>query len=150
MKYAWVESGKIRDVAQGDPNTIYHPEVAMHYSAQVPDNAMNGDSWDGATLTKPAPAAVPAAVPAVPPTITKTHFLLCFTSAERVKARSLRATDPTLDDFWLILDTSDTVNMALPSVQNGVEYTLGAVKAAGLTTLNIASRKAEILAGKLQ
>jgi hypothetical protein len=86
----------------------------------------------------------------LPQTIAKTHFLLTFTSAERVKARSLRATDAVLDDFWLILDTTDTINMALPSVQNGVEYTLTAVKAGGLTTLNVATRKAEILAGKLQ
>ncbi len=84
------------------------------------------------------------------PTITKTHFLLTFTSSERVKARSLRATDPVLDDFWLILDTADTVNLALPSVQNGIEYTLSAVKAGGLTTLNVSNRKAEILAGTLK
>lgn len=148
MKYAWIENGVIRDVAQGDPATSYHPDVAAYYSEQVPDSAENGDLWDGTTLTKPEPF-VPVVV-IVPSTITKTHFLLAFTSAERVKARSLRATDPILDDFWMILDTTDTVNLALPSVQNGVEYTLTAAKAAGLLTLDIAVRKAEILAGNLQ
>lgn len=151
MRYSWIENGVIRDIAQGDPNAIYHPDVALHYSEQVPDSAENGDLWDGLALTKPVvPEPVVVVTPVVPPTITKTHFLLTFTSAERVKARALRATDPVLDDFWMILDITDTVNLSLPSVQNGVEYTLAAVKAGGLTTLDVATRKAEILAGKLQ
>lgn len=145
-KFAWVENGIIRDVCMGIPGDLYHPDVAKLYTSTVPDNSSNGDLWDGTILTK---KAIPVPI-AVPPTITKTHFLLAFTSAERIKARSLRATDAVLDDFWMILDTADTVNLALPSVQNGIEYTLNAVRTAGLTTLNIPARKAEILAGKLQ
>lgn len=82
--------------------------------------------------------------------ISKIRFLLQFTSAERVKARSLRATDAVLDDFWLVLEASDTVNLTLPMVQNGIEYTLTEIKNNGFPALDVAARKAEIIAGVLQ
>lgn len=141
MNYAYTRDSRVVHVSSSESEPMDGAEVV-----EIPVGVVVefGYSYDGAVFAPPAVQAV------TPPTITKTHFLLCFTSAERVKARSLRATDPVLDDFWVILDTIDTVNLALPSVQNGVEYTLGAVKAAGLTTLDVADRKAEILAGKLQ
>lgn len=151
MKKAWVEGGIIRDVAQGDPFQLYHADVAVHYDIPVPDDAANGDAWVDGVLTKRSIAQAEVAIAApVPPTITKTHFLLSFTSAERVKARSLRATDPILDDFWLVLDTVEMVDLALPATQSGIEYTLIAVKAAGLTDLDVAARKVEILTGPLR
>lgn len=89
-------------------------------------------------------------VEVVPPTVSVATFLLSFTSAERVKARALRSTDPILDDFWLVLDKATNVDLSWPSVQDGVEYTLTVVKAAGLTTLDIPARKASILNGITQ
>lgn len=141
MSYAYIRDSRVVHVSGSASESMDGVQIV-----DIPANTVVefGYRYDGTTFDPPAVQAI------TPPTITKTHFLLCFTSAERVKARSLRATDPMLDDFWLILDTIDTVNLALPSVQNGVEYTLGAVKAAGLTTLDVAARKAEILAGKLQ
>ncbi len=56
MKYAWVENGRIRDICQGNPATSYAASVAALYTASVPDNAENGDGWNGTTLTKPTPA----------------------------------------------------------------------------------------------
>lgn len=53
MKYAWIENGKVRDVAQGDPSKIYHPSVAAHYTTQVPDGAAHGDGWVNGQLVKP-------------------------------------------------------------------------------------------------
>ena len=55
MKYAWIENGKIRDVAHSNPSEIYHPDVAKFYDTQVPDNAVNGDGWVNGALTKPDP-----------------------------------------------------------------------------------------------
>lgn len=62
MKYAWVENNVIRDVAHDEPSKIYHPEVAAHYTTEVPDDAANGDGWVDGALVKPEPlVAVPSA-----------------------------------------------------------------------------------------
>ena len=53
MKYAWIENNKVRDVAHDEPSKIYHPDVAVYYTMQVPDNAVNGDGWVNGALVKP-------------------------------------------------------------------------------------------------
>ena len=53
MKYAWIQDGKVRDVAHDEPSKIYHPDVAIHYTTQVPDDAVNGDGWVNGALVKP-------------------------------------------------------------------------------------------------
>ena len=53
MKYAWIENDKIRDVAHSNPEEIYHPDVAVFYTTQVPDDAVNGDGWVNGALVKP-------------------------------------------------------------------------------------------------
>lgn len=53
MKYAWIENDKIRDVAHSNPAEIYHPDVAVFYNTQVPDDAVNGDGWVNGALVKP-------------------------------------------------------------------------------------------------
>lgn len=86
-----------------------------------------------------------------PPTVGAIAFQRLFTRAERVKARELCANDPDLDDIWKQLEDqrADVVVMALPSVQEDIEYTLNAVKAAGLE-IDVAARKAEILSGQIR
>ncbi len=76
-------------------------------------------------------------------------FKLCFTSAERIKAKELRATDAAIEDFWTILDDPRTaiVDMTLPSIQGAIEHTLTEINANGVT-IDVAARKAEILAGQ--
>lgn len=49
---AWIENEKIRDIAHGDPFDIYHPDVAILYDTEVPDNAVNGDEWINGELIK--------------------------------------------------------------------------------------------------
>ena len=53
MKYAWIENDKVRDVAHSNPIEIYHPDVAVFYDTQVPDDAVNGDGWVSGALVKP-------------------------------------------------------------------------------------------------
>jgi hypothetical protein len=53
MKYAWIENDKIRDIAHSNPEEIYHPDVAVFYNTQVPDDAVNGDGWVNGALVKP-------------------------------------------------------------------------------------------------
>ena len=80
MKYAWIEGGKVRDVASGDPAANYHPDVAKLYDTLVPDEARNGDGWDGTTL---APAPVPEIAVVAAPAPTRAEYSLAFTAEER-------------------------------------------------------------------
>ena len=141
---AWIENGRIRDVCQGDPAASYHPDIAAHYTADVPDNAANGDEWDGVTLTKPViPDLVPIEPPApVPPKVSPVEFKLLFTAPERVAIKA--STDPIVQDFFSIVeDTRLThVDLGLQSTQDALAY---------LETLELiaAGRKAEILTGNV-
>lgn len=81
MKFAWIENGKVRDVAHDEPSKIYHPDVAAFYSTEVPDNAENGDGWVDGQLVKPEPV-----VPETPPrTWTVSDVRAGLTLAEKVK-----------------------------------------------------------------
>jgi hypothetical protein len=82
MKYAWIENGKVRDVAHSNPAEIYHPDVAQFYNTEVPDDAANGDGWVNGQLVKPEPA--PPAPPA-PRTWTAENIRAGLTLSERVK-----------------------------------------------------------------
>ena len=53
MKYAWIQDGKVRDVAHDEPSKIYQPDVAALYTTEVPDDAVNGDGWVNGALVKP-------------------------------------------------------------------------------------------------
>ena len=53
MKYAWIENDRVRDIAHDEPSKIYHSDVAVFYSTQVPDDAVNGDGWVNGALVKP-------------------------------------------------------------------------------------------------
>lgn len=63
MKFAWIENGKVRDVAHDEPAKIYHQDVAALYDTQVPDDAENGDGWVNGQLVKPEPAPAPTPAP---------------------------------------------------------------------------------------
>jgi hypothetical protein len=63
MKYAWIENNRIRDIAPGNPAEFYHPDVAVFYNTEVPDDAANGDGWIDGVLVKPEPAPEPAPAP---------------------------------------------------------------------------------------
>jgi len=82
MKYAWIEDNCIRDVAHANPAEIYHPDVAVFYNTEVPDNAENGDGWVNGQLVKPEPT--PSAPPA-PRTWTSSDVRAGLTLSERVK-----------------------------------------------------------------
>ena len=82
MKLAWIENNQIRDVAQANPADIYHPDVAVFYNTEVPDDAENGDGWVNGQLVKPEP--IPPAPPA-PRTWTVSEVRSGLTLSERVK-----------------------------------------------------------------
>lgn len=55
MRKAWIENERIRDIAHSEPADIYHPDVAVFYDTEVPDDAANGDGWIDGVLVKPVP-----------------------------------------------------------------------------------------------
>lgn len=128
MKKAWVENTIIRDVCPGSPEELYHPDVAALYTSDVPDDAANGDTWDGVTLTKPE-VVIPTPVEpvVVPPKLSPVQFKMCFTSQERIAIKALRATDPIIDDAFDILDDPrlTTVDLGLTSNQQLIDYLVG-------------------------
>jgi len=42
MKKAWIENNVVRDVCEGNPAELYHPDIAVYYSTDVPDDIING------------------------------------------------------------------------------------------------------------
>ena len=135
-----------------NPAEEFHPSIAAEFEP-VPDNVENNWRRNPQTGVWSAPEVAQEQ----PGQATVFHkvgplaFKLLFSAPERVKAKQLRSTDDFLEDFWGLLDDprTDVVDMALGSVQAAIEYTLTAVKAAGVE-LDIPTRKAEILAGQVQ
>ncbi len=83
-KLAWIEDGRIRDIAHTDPTTIYTPNIAAHYDTEVPDEAVNGDFFANGVLTPP-PKPEPFVQPVVPRTISAEYVRAALTLAEKVK-----------------------------------------------------------------
>ena len=79
---AWIENEKIRDIAQGNPFEIYHPDIAQFYDVEVPDDAANGDGWINNRLVKPEPLPEP---PLPPRTISSDDVRKNLTFAEKAK-----------------------------------------------------------------
>ena len=144
MRKAWIENDRIRDIAQGNPDELYHPDVAKFYTADVPDDAANGDGWDGTTPIKPViPEPVePPAPTVVPSKVSPVEFKLLFTPQERVAIKAARATDQVIDDFYDIVEDPRLtfVDLGLQSTQDALSYMV----AQGLLTED---RRSEILAG---
>ena len=83
-KHAWIENGRIRDISPGDPVAWYHADVAKFYDTLVPDEAENGDFWDGTTATKPPVPEYVAPTPA-PRQWGESDFRAGMTLAEKTK-----------------------------------------------------------------
>ena len=145
MKYAWIDNAQVRDIAPGNPEEIYHPDIAKLYDTEVPDDAENGEGWvNGKLVKRPAPTPPPAPEPVavVPPKVSPIEYKLLFTSAERIAIAQAKITDAVLQDLYSILDDPrlTQVDLALKSTQDALDYLV-------FKTLIAPGRKAEILTG---
>lgn len=142
MKKAWVENSRIRDVCHGNPDECYHPDIAIKYDTDVPDDAENGDTFENGVLTKKPVIAAPEPVEpeVVQPTVSPVEFKLLFSSQERIAIKT--SNDPIVQDFFeLVNDPRLTqVNLALKSTQDALDY----MTAVGLLAVG---RKDEIVTG---
>lgn len=128
-----------------DPESHFHPDIAAEFE-EVPDTVRHG--WRLVDEEWEAPEVVETPVAAVEPKeVDPITFKLLFTSAERIAAKALRATDPVINDFWSILDDPRTVsvNMKIPSVQAAIEHTLTECEVA-----DVEARMEQILQGVIQ
>lgn len=144
MKKAWTENNVIRDIASGNPEALYHPDIAKFYDTDVPDEAQNGwvlenGNWVAPAIPEPQPTPEPAAVYAK---VSPVEFKLLFTSPERVAIKQSRSTDQIIDDFYDIVEDQRLthVDLGLQSTQDALLYMQGK----GLLT---AERVTEILTG---
>jgi hypothetical protein len=142
MKKAWIENNQIRDIALGDPASLYHHDVAQFYDTDVPDEAQNGDGWvNGQLVPRPTPETVAPDV--VYPTVSAIEFKLLFTSSERVAIKT--SVDPVVQDFFGLVEDPRLTNvrLGLKSTQHALAY----LEAVGILD---AGRKDEILTGAAQ
>ena len=147
MKQARIVDSVAIDVVTGDPAEMFHPDIAAHFVA-VPDNVEAGwkvdagGAWGAPVTPEPEPAAP------VYPKVGPIHFQMLFTPQEMITADELKATDKVLASFWKLIDDprTDVVDLGLESVQNAIEYTLTAVKNAGVN-VDVPVRLAAILSG---
>ena len=147
-KQARIVNSVAVDVVSGDPAEFFHPDIAKEF-VPVPDQVESGWTVTAGKWSAPTPVEPPAPVVTYPK-VGPIHFQMLFEPAEMVTAGTLKATDKVLASFWKLIDDPriDTVDLGLTGVQNAIEYTLTAVKAAGVP-LDVQVRKAQILTGIL-
>ena len=123
MKKAWIENARIRDVAPGNPDEFYVPEIAQLYDTDVPDDAVNGDGWVNGQLVKPEPPEVVAPAPQYAK-LSPVQFMLLLTSAERVAIKAARTTDAVIEDWLDILEDPrlTEVDLGSASTQDALAY----------------------------
>ena len=128
-----------------NPEEHFHPDIAAEF-VSGPDEVKQGWRLVDEEWAAPEDPSVPEII-AEPKEVDPITFKLLFTSAERVAAKALRASDPAVDDFWAILDDprTRTVDMRIQSIQAIIEHTLTACNVE-----NVAERKAQILQGIIQ
>lgn len=84
------------------------------------------------------------------PNVSPVEFKLLWTSQERAAIKTLKDTDPIVDDFYEIIDDPrlTLVNLSLTSTQQAVDYLLAKLVAADvLTEEQVADRREAILSG---
>jgi hypothetical protein len=124
MKYAWIENNTVRDIANGSPAELFHPDIAAKYDTEVSDDVIAGATLVDGVWVNPTPVEPVIPEPTTPeaPKVSPIEFKLLFTSPERITIRT--STDPIVQDFYDI--TSDPrlshVDLGLKSTQDAIAY----------------------------
>ena len=141
-KQARIVNSVAVDVVTGNPAEFFHPDIAKDF-VPVPDQVESGWSVTAGKWSAPAPVEPTTPAP-VYPKVSPVEFKMLFTSMERVAIRTARATDPTVDDFFDLVEDPrlSYVDLALPSVQGALHYLAA-------TQLITDARIPEILSGNV-
>ena len=142
MKKAWIENNVVRDIANGNPAELFHPDIAVNYDTDVPDDIIVGATLENGVWVNPAPIEPPETTEPVVEykKVTPIEFKLLFTSTERIAVK--QSTDAIVQDFYELTNDPrlNHVDLGLKSTQDALAYMVSI----GLIT---DERKAEILAG---
>lgn len=124
MKHAWIENNRVRDAVTEDPFTLFHADIAQHYTAQVDDNVLPGAELVEGEWVNPAPPPPAAVTSQAIPIIGPIAFQMLFAVAELVAIESAKETDPVVKIFFKLLDDprTDIVDRNLKTVQDGLQY----------------------------
>ena len=149
MKYARIINERAVDIAT-DPASQFHRDLAAQF-VEVTDEVDRGWIRDdtGTWSAPPAPEPQPEPTPE-PAKVSPIEFKLLWRPTERVNLRTLRETDPFLEDLWeLVEDPRITqVDLGLTSTQQAVTYAVQKLVENGtIAAADEATRVAEILAG---
>lgn len=86
MKYAWIENDTVRDICPGHPDSHYTPDIAAHYSTQIPDEAQMGARFIAGSWVNPVGASIQIVEePALPRLWTASDIRSAMSLLERVK-----------------------------------------------------------------
>lgn len=144
----------INDVAvdvSSNPAEQFHPSIAAEFQP-VPDEVRQGWRLVDGQWQAPEPQPSPEPEP-TRPQVSTIEFKLLWTSPERLTLKSIRQTDPVMDDFFDIIEDPRLthVNLGLTSTQQGIDYCLAKlVEAAVLTEADVPVRREQILSGQFQ
>lgn len=144
----------INDVAvdvSSNPAEQFHPSIAAEFQL-VPDEVRQG--WRRVDGQWQAPEPQPGSEPEpARPQVSPIQFKLLWTSPERLALKTIRQTDPVLDDFFDIIEDQRLthVDLALASTQQGIDYCLAKlVEADVITAAEAPARREQILSGQFQ
>lgn len=147
MKKAWIENNQVRDICLGSPEEYYHPDIAILYNTDVPDETITGavlqnGVWVNPILVDPVVEAPPILVPP-DITVSPVEYKLLFTSLERIAIKS--SADPIVNDFFEIINDPrlTKVNLSLQSTKDALSYLVG-------ISILTEERRAQILTGVIQ
>jgi hypothetical protein len=124
---AWIENNSIRDLCE-NPFDSYHPDIAALYTTDVPEGTERGATLIDGVWTNPVKSLQSDTIIITPKLkktkLTRVEFKLRFTPQERVILRSLRTSDPYVDDFFDLLEDPQLtlVDLELPQVIEAVHY----------------------------
>lgn len=81
MKNAWIENNQVRDSVNGNPQSIFHPDIAALYTVEIPDDIENGATQiDGQWVNPEKPVYQPE-----PKSWRVDEIRKCLSLRERVK-----------------------------------------------------------------
>ena len=137
--YARLVNGQAVDVTTGNPETLFHADIAAAFIV-VPDGTVNGATYSGGTWAPPA--SPPAPIQQYRKQVSTVEFYMLFQSPERIAIRA--SSDLIVKDFMSIIDDVRTtiVDLANPQVIGAINY-LATLTPAAITT----DRAATILLG---
>lgn len=146
QKYARVENKLVIETLSipsgANIENYFVPQIAQQFIACPDEVEQNWTYEDGKWKAPKLPELPELPEPRYETRIGKAEFLMLFTSEERVAIRAERDSDPVINDFFLVLEISEFIDVKEDTAINGVNY---------LASKNLltSQRAATILKGKL-